>query len=630
MKKLLFTFSLFFSCFIAQAQSIIWHEKIDELDIGKALEILEDKTSEITFNQVNSPELSAQFKKSEQTILSLGFTESTFWLRFTLDNQTKEPAILELSQACLPYADLYYVNETGEQIKVPGGYEAGLENKDIKSHFQAFHLPPGNHQYHIRLLSNSGPIPVKIYSQASFEKKKNKQNITYGMYMGFMIFVILSNVFFFFSMRNYMYLFYSFNVVLYASYAAVVLDGFIIYVFPNINLLFWYITIPTLGNIVQAIYCLVFLEAKRYVPNINRFTWYIIGYFVIWAIVKYLIPLPYILAINTVNALITFFIMGYTGLKVGKKGSKMGYYFASAFFIYFILVLTEAVYIQIGSPPYLAEMSHVAYATLIEAFLFSFLLSKRFEWERIETDKAKAEANRKILETTLENERIVREQNVILEHKVDERTKELRIEKEKSDALLLNILPVEVAEELKQKGMAEAKLFNDVTVMFTDFVNFTGISEQMEPGDLVKEIHKNFTHFDRIIEQFGLEKIKTIGDAYLAVCGLPVSNHDHVQRVIQAAIKIRDFMSQTEQKFKIRIGIHSGPVVAGIVGVKKYAYDIWGDTVNTAARMEQNSEANKINISGATYQLIKTQFNCTYRGKIQAKNKGEIDMYFVE
>ncbi len=202
-------------------------------------------------------------------------------------------------------------------------------------------------------------------------------------------------------------------------------------------------------------------------------------------------------------------------------------------------------------------------------------------------------------------------------------------EKKKSDDLLLNILPEEIADELKNKGEIEAKLYNHVSVIFTDFVGFTNISENLSPTELVAEIHRNFTAFDAIIEKYNIEKIKTIGDAYLAVCGLPNESPDHAEKIVRAAIDIRDYVSKNGGRFQIRIGVNSGPVVAGIVGVKKYAYDIWGDTVNTAARMEQKSEPGKINISGATYDLVKGHFNCEHRGKIAAKNKGEIDMYFV-
>ena len=209
----------------------------------------------------------------------------------------------------------------------------------------------------------------------------------------------------------------------------------------------------------------------------------------------------------------------------------------------------------------------------------------------------------------------------------------IQSEKQKSDELLLNILPVEVAGELKESGRAVARQFDEVTVLFTDFVDFTRISENLSPQDLVSELHLNFTAFDEIIERHGLEKIKTIGDAYMAVSGLPVPNPQHALLAAQAALEIQAFVRQrqkaTDNPFEIRIGIHSGPVVAGIVGVKKFAYDIWGDTVNTAARMESSSEPGKINMSGATYALLKEELPCDYRGKITAKNKGEVDMYFL-
>lgn len=208
----------------------------------------------------------------------------------------------------------------------------------------------------------------------------------------------------------------------------------------------------------------------------------------------------------------------------------------------------------------------------------------------------------------------------------------------RSDELLLNILPAEVAEELKSKGSTSAKQFENVTVMFTDFKNFTQIAEQLSPQELVSEIHTCFKAFDQIIEKYTIEKIKTIGDAYMCVGGLPVSNITHAIDVVGAALEIQQFiMHHSEQRkaegkelFEIRIGIHTGPVVAGIVGIKKFAYDIWGDTVNIASRMESNGEAGKVNVSETTYELVKKQFTCTYRGKIKVKNKGELDMYFVE
>jgi PAS domain S-box-containing protein len=215
---------------------------------------------------------------------------------------------------------------------------------------------------------------------------------------------------------------------------------------------------------------------------------------------------------------------------------------------------------------------------------------------------------------------------------------ELRIEKEKSDYLLHNILPEEVAEELKLKGSADPKYFDSVTVLFTDFKGFTKLSEKLTPKELVFEINECFSAFDHIMQKHGVEKIKTIGDAYMAVGGIPTTNDSHATDAVHAALAIQQYMNdlklkkQSEGKlfFEMRVGVHTGTVVAGIVGVKKFAYDIWGDTVNTASRMESSGEIGKVNISKTTYDLVKDNFNCEYRGKIMAKNKGEIDMYFVE
>jgi class 3 adenylate cyclase len=208
-------------------------------------------------------------------------------------------------------------------------------------------------------------------------------------------------------------------------------------------------------------------------------------------------------------------------------------------------------------------------------------------------------------------------------------------EKMLSESLLLNILPENVARELKTNGSVQARLYDNVTVLFTDFIDFTLRSGRTTPEQLVEELHACFRAFDVITGKYNIEKIKTVGDAYIAVAGLPSPNSNHAADIVSAAREIRDFMMQRRKDypgttFDIRIGVNSGPVVAGIVGSKKFAYDIWGDTVNTTARMEQNCEPGRINISQATYELVKDQFACQYRGEIEAKGKGMLKMYYVE
>ena len=213
-------------------------------------------------------------------------------------------------------------------------------------------------------------------------------------------------------------------------------------------------------------------------------------------------------------------------------------------------------------------------------------------------------------------------------------------EKERSESLLLNILPAEIAEELKEKGRAEARDFENVSIIFTDFKGFTQASAKLEAKVLVGEINTCFEAFDAIMEKYGIEKIKTIGDAYMAAGGLPVPSDDSVKNTVLAAMELQAFIIARKKEmdtvgmpsFEMRVGVHTGPVVAGIVGVKKFQYDIWGDTVNTASRMESSGDVGKVNISEATYELLKDDSDFTFqsRGKIAAKGKGEMEMYFVE
>jgi len=218
---------------------------------------------------------------------------------------------------------------------------------------------------------------------------------------------------------------------------------------------------------------------------------------------------------------------------------------------------------------------------------------------------------------------------------ISEANATIQNEKQVSESLLLNILPEEVAVELKASGKVLAKSYDEVTVLFTDFIDFTKAGQKLSAQHLVAELDNCFQAFDQIIGKYNIEKIKTVGDAYMAVSGLPKAYPNHAIHIVKAAIEIRDYMKERkrnlcDETFGIRIGINSGGVVAGIVGVKKFAYDIWGDTVNTAARMEQHSEDGKINISQTTYELVNDKIHCRYRGEIDVKGKGMLKMYYVE
>lgn len=214
----------------------------------------------------------------------------------------------------------------------------------------------------------------------------------------------------------------------------------------------------------------------------------------------------------------------------------------------------------------------------------------------------------------------------------------LATEKERSEELLLNILPKDVAEELKTTGHVEPKFYEIGTVLFTDFVGFSRIAQTLTSERLIKDLDECFQLFDELAGEYGIEKIKTIGDAYMCISGVPNPDSSAVHNIIRFALELQDRLAEWNAKrsadglplFQARIGVHTGPVVAGVVGIKKFSYDVWGDTVNVAARMEKKGAAGKVNVSAATYELIQDDFQCEARGEVEVKNMEPMQMYFVE
>ncbi|HEX2936483.1 MAG TPA: adenylate/guanylate cyclase domain-containing protein [Bacteroidales bacterium] len=263
--------------------------------------------------------------------------------------------------------------------------------------------------------------------------------------------------------------------------------------------------------------------------------------------------------------------------------------------------------IHIKAPFYLGTTAYIVYGLIVVIVIIIILIKRKrkFEWEKSK-----------------------------LERIISERTAELQREKEVTEELLANLLPKDTVTQLKSKGKAISQKYDLVTVLFSDIEGFTKIAEQMNPEQLIDDLDNFFFHFDSVVEKYNIEKIKTIGDAYMCAGGIPYKNRTNPVEVVLAAIEMQDYMRQLKQKdiniWDLRIGIHTGAVIAGVVGHKKLSYDIWGDTVNTASRMESSGEAGKINISGHTYELVKDFFVCEYRGRMPVKYKGDVDMYFVK
>ncbi|MEO6929849.1 MAG: adenylate/guanylate cyclase domain-containing protein, partial [Casimicrobiaceae bacterium] len=261
-----------------------------------------------------------------------------------------------------------------------------------------------------------------------------------------------------------------------------------------------------------------------------------------------------------------------------------------------------------------------------EAILFSMGLSHRINMLRAEVAQQALAAER-------DRKRIAIEHNARLEVEVAERTQELRQEKENASQLLNNILPAEIAAELIAKGSTEPRRYEEVSILFTDFDGFTNAVASLPARKVVDELNDIFQHFDDIIDACGVEKIKTIGDSYMIAGGLPNPLPDHAERCVDTAVKMLAYLEERNRhsalKWTMRAGIHSGTVLAGVVGKRKFTYDVWGDTVNIASRMETAAEPGRINVSAYTYDLVKQRYQGVYRGKLEAKGKGAIDMYYI-
>lgn len=246
--------------------------------------------------------------------------------------------------------------------------------------------------------------------------------------------------------------------------------------------------------------------------------------------------------------------------------------------------------------------------------------------------------NKQLIEELQQHNEHLEEKVKVRTVEIERKSAQLQAEIIKSDKLLLNILPGQIAGELKTFGKSYARKYEMVSVLFSDIQGFTTIAETMPPDELINQLDESFRGFDRIVEKYGIEKIKTIGDSYMCVSGLPSPIENHAEVLINVALDMQEFMNgfnalrkiQNLPEFPTRIGVHTGPVIAGVVGITKFAYDIWGNTVNLSSQMEQRSSPGKINISDTTYGLVKNSFICTQRGKLPVKGKAEVEMYFVE
>lgn len=377
----------------SRGQEITWSTGRESLAVIPVSGYLRDTDGRLQFGEVKNNV--AGFKPFGKTVLSAGFDESWYWLRFRLNNTGSDSLLLVFEHAFIPLIELYYTDNSGNPVKMTSGYNIPLAKKPFSDHFQVFPLPSGDHEFFVKIQPLVHATPVYIRKLSDWQLQSAKRNMVYGIFAGILFLVVLINFYLFIVFRKRYYLYYSLLLLLYICTSAFVMEGYGIYLFPGADLMFWYKMIPAMDMPALLAYAISFLGLKQYSYRLWRFSIGVLLFFFLHLLALPFIPLMPALLINQVFAMGVFILASAIGIITGKKGNRLGYYFSMAYFVWFVLILLEAIFIQTGNPAHFSDLSYVSFAVFTEALLLALLLVIRFQWDK-KADLAK--------QTELENE----------------------------------------------------------------------------------------------------------------------------------------------------------------------------------------------------------------------------------
>ena len=618
--------------------------RVELLDAG---DVFEDPEGKLTLDEIRKLDSAGRFAPG--TLVG-SRSRSAFWFHFRIENLSGEALIHWLEVPDRRWRDLsiFVADSMGNYKNQRATSEQRFSERPLPTaqHVFAVQLVPlGVTDVYLRCEAiglSALSLNATLWKPEIYTAKAANAKDQWVLYMGLAGALFLLNLLVWLSTRevNYLYYIISLLSVIWMVGSANGGQGYTFeYLWPNsprFEMVSW--TGSSLAAIVAiSLFINHFVDLRRKLPRWSRLTMaFLIMASFLWGYRTTFLffESPYNLAfakIVQISGLVTIAIGALALLggvyRLAIQSDRSAQYIAVAWTPSVLLGITSSVSAALGIG---ALTTAFMWGSAFELVTMSWALADRFKRERLERERAQASEAMAQAAFVDELKRSERE----LETKVQQRTAELAAEQAKTRQLLTNMLPEQVIQELTATGKVQPAEHRSATILFTDLAGFTQATATMPADRMVGELNDIFAAFDDITREEGVEKIKTIGDAYMAVAGISSAQPDHAERCVRAALRMQVFMAQRNEdatfKWNLRVGLHSGPVVSGVVGKHKYAFDIWGDAVNIASRMESSGEVGRVNVSAYTYDLVRKAFDCTYRGKIAAKGKGEIDMYFVD
>ncbi len=619
-KTLIFTYTLFFCSYYSFAQINVDENLINEFIESNCLILNMPNESSFADSEVLDGKLDGKFVKFNEEFVS--GQKSFNWIKIEMRNVSAKDFKFYLGTT--RFEDIYLWQKTDSLTNGPlhSGLNVGINDRAVQLEGLSFfniRIPANKTSVlYLKAINQSAPIipqqviPLLICSENYFQNNYQKQGDYTFFFLGAFIIMLFFNLLLYISTNIRLYIYLTCYILFVALFALGLIPEFAfpLYGHMDVNL----IPISTAGIISTVFFVLMaqeLMEIKKYYPRVHRYLNILLLVYagnLILNIFPKLVLLTSIINFLTAFQIYPILIFISVNLVLRKHKPSVFFFIANLFFFAGVTVLLLSL-TKVISPVIFGIPGVTFYQVglMAQMSLFSLGIGNRIN-------------EMKHLKNQEEIERL--------------RADQLVKEKEQTRNLLLNTLPESTVDELIQNGKVKPRSYENVTILFMDIVSFTNHVEKLSPSELIERLDYYYKKFDEINTKYHIEKIKTIGDAYLAVCGIPEDVESHAINVARASIEIMEFINteiaRNGDNFNLRIGIHTGSVIAGLVGITKFAYDIWGDAVNIAARMEQNSDPGKINLSESTYLMVKDQFNCIHRGKIQAKNKGKIDMYYLE